>query len=240
MTDDPGYPRSAPAEPPPRDTARDDLAPEALEPKLGVSELDATQATGDGPARDVSPPGTGRVRSFRAALTPVRVLAAATALFGVIAILLGLMVFAPSIAPIKLGATRLAAEAQADAEIEAVASRFARNFVTISYRTLDADFDRILRDATGSFRNRISQIPDVIRDPYIESKGVSRGRVVDVAVLSRAGETATVRVVVSRTIQNEKTPTPRAVRHSLELTVVATAEGWKVADASQLPTAPAG
>jgi hypothetical protein len=239
MTDDPRYAPSTPAEPPPRDAAPDDLAPEALEPKLGVSELDATQATGEGPTQG-APPRRTRVRSFRATLTSVRVLAVATAVLGVIAILLGLMVFAPSIAPIKLGVTRLAAEAQADADIETVASRFARNFVTISYRTLDADFDRILRDATGSFRNRISEIPDVIRDPYVESKGVSRGRVLDVAVLSRAGETATVRVVVSRTIQNEKTPTPRAIRHSLELTVVSTAEGWKVADASQLPTAPAG
>lgn len=170
-------------------------------------------------------------------ITAFRALVASTVVLGLAALLLGLMVFAPTIAPIKLGSTRSAVDAQVTEEIKEVAGRFARNFVTISYRTIDADFERIIKDTTGSFRRQIERIPDVIRGPFAESEGVSRGRVAEVTILSRVGETATVEVVVRRTIQNKSTPSPRSVSHRIELTLVSTAGGWKVADAASLPSA---
>ncbi len=172
--------------------------------------------------------------------TPFRAVVASSVLLGVVSILLGLMVFAPQIAPLKLGSTRLLADARTDEAIEEVASRFARNFMTISYRTFDRDFDRILADTTGSFRREVSKLPAVIKEPYVKSKGISTAEVTEVSVSSRAGDTASVHVVVSRSIQNESEPEPRPVRHTLDLTLVSTSGGWKVAGADSLPNAATG
>ena len=213
-----------------------DLAPEALDPRLG-SELGATEATKAQAAETPveRPPAPGARR--RIDVTPFRLLAAATVLLGVITLLLGLMVFAPRIAPIKLGSTRLAAEALTNEQVTEVAKRFATNFLSLDYRTIDADFDRVLEDTTGNFERQLRRLLEVTKDRLVEAKGVSEGRVTRVSVLSRTGETATVQVVVSRSIQNADTPQPQVVEQSLEVTLVSTSAGWKVDDTTGIPSA---
>lgn len=166
----------------------------------------------------------------------VQLLVATNMLLGVIVVLLALMVFAPTIAPLKLGATRSAIEAREDSEIEAVASRFARNFLSIDYRTLDADFARIQKDTTGKLRGDLSRILDLIRAPYRNTKSTSTGDVADARVLSRNDDTASVGVVVELTVTNEKRREAQKVTRSMELTLVRTPSGWKVSDARNLPT----
>jgi hypothetical protein len=160
----------------------------------------------------------------------------AVALLGVIAVLLGLMVFVPQLAPLKLGATRLAAGGQVDQEVETVAKRFAANFLTISYRTLDEDFERVLEDSTGSLRTRLLRAKEVSQEPLTEAKAISRGRVTDVTLFTRRGDTATAQAVVRRSIENADTPEPRTLVQTLQLTLVRTAAGWKVADTSESPS----
>lgn len=173
--------------------------------------------------------------SVRERLTPFRLLAAATALLAAVAILLGLMVFAPSIAPVKLGATRLAAEAGNVQEIETLARRFAEHFMTIDYQTLDADFERVLDDTTGSFRTQIEGVLDVYGDLLVKAKSVSKGEVTTLTVLSRGGDNAAVNARVNRTITNERNPNARPTAHTLLITLIRTASGWKVADLTEIP-----
>ncbi len=237
MTDQPENPQEFAAPQPP---ARSDLAPEALDPRLG-SELAATEAT-DAPPPDKTPVKAPRQRLERPQLeiTPFRLLAAGTIVLGVIAVLLALMVFAPRIAPIKLGSTRLAAEAQTNEQVTEVAKRFATNFLSLDYRTIDADFDRVLEDTTGNFERQLRRLIEVTKDRLIEAKGISEGRVTRLSVLSRTEDTATVQVVVSRSVQNSDTPDPRVVPQSLEVTLVSTPGGWKVDDTTGIPSATSG
>ncbi|MGH2760320.1 MAG: hypothetical protein ACRDKJ_12255 [Actinomycetota bacterium] len=236
MTDQPEPPEGvAPAQPP----ARPDLAPEALDPRLG-SELAATEVTRPRPDETPveRPPEPLVLRGV--AVTPFRLLAAATSALGVIAVLLGLMVFAPRIAPIKLGATRLAAEAQTNEQVTEVAKRFATNFLSLDYRTVDADFDRVVEDTTGNFERQLRRLLDVTKDRLIEAKGISEGRVTRLSVLSRTEDSATVQVMVSRSIQNADNPEPRVVPQTIEVTLVFTAGGWKVDHTTGIPPATSG
>lgn len=228
MTDQPDQPD--PTRPP------GDLAPEALDPRLG-SELHATEATDAPPIgtpveRPSAPPTPRRIE-----LTSFRLLALSTVVLGVIAVLLGLMVFAPRIAPLKLGTTRLAAEAQTNEQVTEVARRFATNFLSLDYRTIDADFNRVLEDTTGNFEGQLRRLLEVTKDRLVEAKGVSEGRVTRLSVLSRTEDAATVQVVVSRSIQNADTPQPQVVEQTLEVTLVSTSSGWKVDDTTGIPSA---
>lgn len=184
-------------------------------------------------AVDAPPPAA--VSSLRERLTPFRLLVGASAVLAVIAILLGLMVFAPSVAPIKFGSARLAAEAGDVQEIEVLARRFAENFMTIDYQTLDADFERVLADTTGTFRTQIEGVLDVYGDLLVKAKSVSRGEVNGVTVLSRGGDNASVSARVSRTITNDRNPNARPTQHTLLITLIRTASAWKVADLTEVP-----
>lgn len=181
-------------------------------------------------------PAARAARRFRP--SRFHILFAVGAVLVVAVVLLALMVFAPLIAPIKLGAARDAVAARSDAEIREVATRFARNFVTIDYRTIDADIRRIREDTTGRLRQQLGQIQEVIREPYRRTKSSSQGNTAEAEVLSRTEDAATVSVVVRFSVQNTKRREPQSVTRSLELTLVRTASGWKVADAGQpsLPT----
>lgn len=170
--------------------------------------------------------------SLRDRVLSVPILLGAVSVLGVIAILLGLMVFAPGAAPIKLGIARTVAESD---EIESVARRFARNFLTIDYQSLDADFDRVLADSTGAFRDKIENLLQVVGDLLVKAKSVSVGRVDDVAVVSRRDDTAMVSARVSRTITNARRQDARPTQHTLLITLVRTASEWKVDDLSEVP-----
>lgn len=178
-----------------------------------------------------TPPGP----SLRERLTPFRLLASSTAVLAVVAILLGLMVFAPSVAPFKLGSARIAAEAGDVDEIEALARRFGENFMTMSYRTLDADFERVLRDTTGPFRAQLEGILEVFGDLLVKAKSDSKGDVSSVTVLSRSGDDAAVAARVNRRITNERNPNSRPTTHTLLITLIRTPSAWKVNDVTEIP-----
>jgi hypothetical protein len=186
-------------------------------------------------AASVTPaPAPAPARPSRPSL--VRLLVAVIVILGLVVVLESLMVFAPSIAPLKLGSTRSAIEAKTDDEIEAVASRFARNFLSIDYRTLDADFSDIQKDTTGKLRGDLSRILTLIREPYRNTKSTSTGRVTEVRVLSRTDDTASVGVIVELTVRNKRQRAPQTATRSMQLTLVRTPSGWRVSDAQNLPT----
>lgn len=175
---------------------------------------------------------TGSTPSFRDRLLSAPVLLGAVSVLAVIAILLGLMVFAPGAAPIKLGSARTVTESD---EIESVARRFARNFLTIDYQSLDEGFDRVLADSTGAFRGKIENLLEVVGDLLVKAKSISVGRVDDVTVVSRRDDTAMVTARVSRTITNAQRQDARPTQHTLLITLVRTASKWKVDDLTEVP-----
>ncbi len=164
-----------------------------------------------------------------------KLLAVTTGVLFLIGVLLALMVFAPSIAPIKLGVARQAASLQTDQEIEAVAMRFARNYLSIDYRTLESDFEAIRQDATGDLLRKLSQVSNLVREPYRKARSISTGRSKRVVVISKTKDVASVQVIASVTTRTAQKPEPQTNEQPLQLTLVRTGSGWKVSQVFQAP-----
>lgn len=126
-------------------------------------------------------------------------------------------------------------EARENADREAVAEvaeRFTQNLITFDYRTLDADIERIRKDATGSFQGELDVAfggdIDAFREALREAQAESSGSVLGSIVQTLEGDSARVLVVADQRIQNAETPEPRTIPRRIELTLVETSEGWKV------------
>ncbi len=160
----------------------------------------------------------------------VDVLAVSTVVLLIATVLLGLMAFAPNLAPIKSGPTRLAAAALEEQDITDVAKRFARNFLTIDYRTMDADIKRLIVDATGDFKDQIGQVLKLSRAQFEKRKATSTGKVTEAVLLFQEDTNARVQVLAERTIRNVRTKDTdeRPETKVLDITLVKTSDGWKV------------
>lgn len=148
---------------------------------------------------------------------------------GVLVILLALMLFAPGIMPVKLGAAGRAANVDTEQDIKAVASRFATNLLTFDYRTLSEDLRRIAQDATGTFEREFEGV-SAVSGNVVDAQAVSEGEVQGVSISSRSDDSSVALVFLRRTIQNRSQEEPRTQFQFLELTLVNTPEGWKVDD----------
>lgn len=161
----------------------------------------------------------------------------ATGAVAVVIVLLALMVFAPGVAPIKVGSVAQAQRAAEERAVDRVAARFASALYTFNYRTIDADIEAIGADATGNFSRQLAEVlgeVDVFKEAIVEARGESVGQVQGVDVRSVEGDTASARVFVLQAIRNRKNPEPRQQLSTVELTLVRTATGWKVDDVQQL------
>ena len=188
----------------------------------------------------VAPPGapteiieeTGRA-STRSPLVPI--LAATTAVFFIAAVLFGLMAFAPRIAPIKSGPAKLAARAQEEDGIKQIARRFAENFVSLSYDSIDDDLDRMTADATSNFATKLRDTVNAISPAFKKAKASSTGEALDAAILSHTDDSAIVQVLIRRTKTNVGTKKgPETGNQIVNVTLVKTSDGWKASDLSQL------
>jgi Mce-associated membrane protein len=223
------------SETPAADTSSPWYRPPSADPVEAETPVDPVKA--ETPVETVETPTRREPlpRAFPPARPPlVPILAAATAVLLILVILLGLMAFAPRIAPIKSGPTKLAARAQEEQEISAIARRFARNFVTIDYRTIDEDLERMSADATGNFKEQLERTIGAIGRDFEKRKARSTGRALDSAVLSYEDGTALVQVLLRRTKQNVGTKGPETGNQIVNVSLVRTDDGWKVDNLSQL------
>jgi len=161
---------------------------------------------------------------------PVVALAAACFVLLVIAVLLGLMVFAPGVAPFRLGSAKAGYSAERDVGIEKVAIRFAHNFLTFDYRTIDANLNQLSKDSTGNFSSQLVRVRKQkdLMDTLRANKATSRGTVRGETVESVHGDTATIRVFLAQTVTNSTSSTPSTTYKDVLLTLVRTPQGWKV------------
>jgi hypothetical protein len=236
MTEDqpPQPPSEPPAQPPsqPEAGAADPIfrRPPPPEPVLATSPSSI-------PPPNVRP---GFREQFRAASSREQLLLVSTGVLFVVTVLLALMVFAPSIAPIKLGSARQAALARSEAAVEEVAKRFARNFYSIDYRTLESDFETIRSDTTGDLLRQLGQVTKVIREPYRKTRSIVTGRPKRVVIVSLTKDVASVQVTLAITIRNSKKPEPQTRDQPLQLTLIRTGSGWKVSQVYQQPVSGEG
>ena len=148
----------------------------------------------------------------------------------VVTVLLALMVFAPSVAPFRLGSSRAGFAAERDLGIEKVALRFARNFMTFDYRTLDANLQAMSKDVTGNFLSQVTSLrkDKTITSQLIAQKATSKARILGESFQSLHGDTATVRIFLDQIVTNRTESQPRTTFRILTFTMVKTSGGWKV------------
>ncbi len=191
------------------------------------------------PPRPTPPaPAASPVAARRPSRTNVNpLLAIATVVLLITTVIFGLMALAPSAAPIKTRSVQRAAAGNAEEAIRELASRFAENLLTYKYQTVDADFDRALRDATNEFASRplatfgglnLNRVKADIKS----GRATSTVDVKGAAITSQDSETATVLVVATRTWDSNKRERPAHNVAVVELTLLNTSDGWKVDNAS--------
>ncbi len=117
-----------------------------------------------------------------------------------------------------------------------VAREFAERLTTYSYQTLDADIEKVLELATGSFKRDYDQVlgGDTFRTSLQDVQGSSTGKVLTVTVADIDGSEATAVAIVEQTIRNKNLDEPRIRTSRIEMTMVETSAGWRVNSADNV------
>ncbi len=149
------------------------------------------------------------------------------------------MALNPRSAPLKLGATRQAAQASVEDEVEGVGSKFMKNLITYNYKTVDADLTRLQKDTTDAFPKQFhtAMRGDVqaFRKRIVDSRASSTGDVKGTTLLSSDEDTAAILVFGSQTVESSRTQGPQTRYIIVELTLLETSGGWKV-DSARVPS----
>jgi hypothetical protein len=228
---------TTPVTPPSTQPTPSSAAPSGAAPSsTPTTPVAAARPSTPAPTTPVTPPRSpAAARQRRSNLNPL--LAIATVVLLITTVIFGLMALAPSAAPIKTKSTQRAAAGNAEEGIRELASRFTENLLTYKYQTVDADFERALRDATGEFASRplatfgglnLTRVKADIK----KGEATSTVDVKGAAITSQDSETATVLVVSTRTWDSNQRPRPAHTVAVVELTLLNTSDGWKVDNAS--------
>lgn len=159
------------------------------------------------------------------------------AVLAVFTVVLVLMVFAPSIVPVKVGSVADSAKVRDERAVEGVASRFATSLYSFNYRTIDADLRRIRADSTGNFSSTLTKVLgdlEALEKAILETRGESVGLVQGVDIREIVGDTATARVFAVQSMRTKREPKPRQQVVTVDLTLKRTSDGWKVDDIQQV------
>jgi hypothetical protein len=205
------------------------VTPEPVTPDVEMPEPVPTEPVAEPVAEPAPPERTlDEARPTPTLDRRLLIVTAVAALLAIATVLLALMVFAPRIAPVKVGATVLAAKAQEDEEILTVARRFSKNFLNHDYRSMGAFVDRVAADLTGSFREEFVRVNEISVEAFEKNKVVSKGKVEGAVLLYHEGSDARVQVLAQRTTSNVNAKEPRTEAKILNVFLVKTSDGWRV------------
>lgn len=93
-------------------------------------------------------------------------------------------------------------EARREAAMQA-ARQEAVNLMSLNYRTLDRDIQRILDGATGQLEQQFNNSAEQLKTVVPQVKAVTSGEVLSAGVVNIDGGTAEVLLVVDQTVRNE-------------------------------------
>jgi hypothetical protein len=157
-------------------------------------------------------------------------LTVACAVLALLTILFAWMVFAPSSAPLKLGATHEAAAAREDHAIVRTAERFAKNFLSVGYQTIEADVDSATADASDQFKGQVEEVVRLRHSKFESAHARSTFVVTHAILIEHTGNNALVEVIGRLTVRNVSTKSSRSENRELHVVLVKTDKGWKVSD----------
>jgi len=110
------------------------------------------------------------------------------------------------------------------------AKRYALDFSTYDYRTIDADFARISAELTPSFRSQYQSTSASLKSVVVQYRGVATATVQGIGLTSLTGSQAVVVVFLDQQVTNSSTKTPRIDRNRLQITLQRNGGGWLMSD----------
>ncbi|HLY34539.1 MAG TPA: hypothetical protein VKQ07_08405 [Jatrophihabitantaceae bacterium] len=110
------------------------------------------------------------------------------------------------------------------------AKRYALDFSTYDYRTIDADFARISAELTPSFRTQYQTTSASLKSIVVQYRGVATATVQGIGLTSITGSQAVVVVFLDQQVTNSSTKTPRIDRNRLQITLLRNGGGWLMSD----------
>jgi hypothetical protein len=114
-------------------------------------------------------------------------------------------------------------------QVAGSAREFLLALTNFSGETIDQDAEEISSFAVGDFADQVRTFFNQrARQALRKAKATSQGRVQKVFVESLSGDTASVFGVVSESVTNSATQTPRAEVLRIEMDMIETKDGWKV------------
>lgn len=123
----------------------------------------------------------------------------------------------------------------AQTQAEGVARSVVLNLTNLTPTTLDARITDMEAASTGSFATQLKQFfGGTIRQQLQANQAQSQGQIRTLGIGSLSGGKATVFAVVDQTYANRKAAAPSTDVLYLQLGLVSTGSGWKVADVTNL------
>lgn len=124
---------------------------------------------------------------------------------------------------------RLLAERRSDAagqDAVAAATQLAVNFTTLDYRTFDRDAQRVVDDATGTFKKEFSAQTGELKKLVTSNKAVSKGKVLKAGLVSHDADSARVLLVVDADVTNAAATTPVARHYRMQVDLTRSGDQW--------------
>jgi Mce-associated membrane protein len=119
--------------------------------------------------------------------------------------------------------------------VTAIASRYAVDFGSYDYTTLDADFARVLSHLTPSFAKNYQSVSGALKPTIVQFKTKETAAVQAVAVQSITSSQAIVLVFLDQTVVSTQSSTPRIDRNRLRVTMQRQHDGtWLISEIAAL------
>ena len=102
----------------------------------------------------------------------------------------------------------------------------ALNTVSLDYRQIDKDLDRLSAGATGDLRKDLDDRRVKSRADIVKAKAISTGRIVDAALVELKGDNGTALIIVDNTLTNETASASRTNRYRFQLDLTRSGDRW--------------
>jgi Mce-associated membrane protein len=115
-------------------------------------------------------------------------------------------------------------------DVLTLSRRFVVALTTYDAATLPAQRINVLAMSSGQFRSDFDRLTSnpAFASALTTARATSSGKIVNLAVASVSGDSATVLGVVDVTVSNKDLQAPRIDRQVIQMTLVHTSGGWKV------------
>ncbi|MEO6886632.1 MAG: hypothetical protein ABI232_10165 [Jatrophihabitantaceae bacterium] len=112
-----------------------------------------------------------------------------------------------------------------------VASRYAVDFGSYNYQTLDADFTKVMAELTPSFATNYAQVSASLKSTIEQYKGSSTATVQDIGVAKVNSPTSVVVIVfLDQSVTTSQSTTARIDRNRLEMTLEKQKGTWLISN----------